>query len=83
MKDTIKQEILEHKKVFDNIESLSDDIQKVANILLNSIKNKNKIILCGNGGSASDANHISAELVGRYKKDISILAISLSFVSIG
>ena len=44
-------------------------IEDVAEILVDTIKNGNKIILFGNGGSAADAQHIAAELSGRYKKE--------------
>ena len=47
--------------------------------LTNSIKNNGKIIFAGNGGSAADAQHLSAELVGRYLKNRkAISAISLA-----
>ena len=37
--------------------------------LAKTIKSNKKILICGNGGSASDAQHFAAELVGRFKKD--------------
>ncbi len=43
-------------------------IEDAALMIVNSIKKKNKIIFCGNGGSASDGEHLCAELVGRYLK---------------
>ena len=48
--------------------------------LISTIKNNGKIIFAGNGGSAADAQHLAAELVGRYlkKKRRSISAISLA-----
>ena len=46
--------------------------------MLTSIRNKNKILLCGNGGSAADSDHIAAEFVGRFEKNREpINAISL------
>ena len=39
----------------------------VANECIASLRNGNKIIFCGNGGSAADSQHLAAELVGRYK----------------
>ncbi len=46
------------------------DISKIAEACVNTLKNGSKILLAGNGGSAADAQHIAAELVGRYlKKD--------------
>ena len=56
-----------------------NEINMAANILVNCIKNKNKILLCGNGGSASDSNHIAAEIVVRFLKNRkSLPAISLA-----
>jgi len=54
-------------------------IEQVANRIIQSINNGGKIIFCGNGGSASDCNHIAAEFVCKFeKKRDSIGAISLS-----
>jgi D-sedoheptulose 7-phosphate isomerase len=44
-------------------------IELAARICIQSIKKNGKIIFCGNGGSASDSAHLSAELVGRYLKN--------------
>ena len=56
-----------------------DDFKKFLDLVIKTLKKGNKIILFGNGGSASDAQHIAAELVVKYKKKRrSIPAISLS-----
>ena len=58
---------------------LSEDIEKSIDVIVNSLKNGNKIILFGNGGSAADAQHISAELIGKYNLEReSFPAISLT-----
>lgn len=44
-------------------------IDKAAQICINSLQNGGKIHLCGNGGSAADAQHIAAELSGRFYYD--------------
>jgi D-sedoheptulose 7-phosphate isomerase len=44
-------------------------ISDISILLCNCIKNNNKIIFCGNGGSAADSEHLSAELIGRYLKN--------------
>tara|TARA_B100000029_G_scaffold492377_1_gene553591 strand:- start:23363 stop:23953 length:591 start_codon:yes stop_codon:yes gene_type:complete len=55
------------------------DFKKFIYVIISSLKKGNKIILFGNGGSASDAQHIAAELVVKYKKKRkSIPAISLA-----
>jgi D-sedoheptulose 7-phosphate isomerase len=50
------------------LESTVADIDAAGNIIWEALKAGNKILLCGNGGSAADAQHIAAELVGRYEQ---------------
>ncbi|MCS7083707.1 MAG: D-sedoheptulose 7-phosphate isomerase [Aquificaceae bacterium] len=60
-------------------ETYSDKISEVAGIISNALKDGNKVLIFGNGGSASDAQHIAAELIGRFKLDRRPLpAIALS-----
>jgi D-sedoheptulose 7-phosphate isomerase len=72
MKNYIQQQIKESyetkQRIF-NDDKLLEDIQKVAKLCVELYKNGNKTILAGNGGSAADAQHIAAELVGRYGFD--------------
>ena len=49
-------------------------IEEASKLMLKTLKNGGKIMFCGNGGSASDAQHLSAELVGRYMKNRKPLA---------
>jgi D-sedoheptulose 7-phosphate isomerase len=59
--------------------SLTSDINNAINLITDSIKNGNKLIIFGNGGSAADAQHIAAELIGRFKLERkSIPAIALT-----
>lgn len=53
---------------------LSQKISKAVELTIRTYKNGNKVLLCGNGGSAADCQHIAAELVGRFKKDRKALA---------
>jgi D-sedoheptulose 7-phosphate isomerase len=54
-------------------------LAEICKLLVNSLSQGNKILLFGNGGSAADAQHIAAELVGRFASDRPALpAISLS-----
>lgn len=48
---------------------LADRIKKVALLLDRSLNEGNKILICGNGGSAADSQHFAAELVVKYKKN--------------
>jgi D-sedoheptulose 7-phosphate isomerase len=51
-------------------------IVKIANLWADAIKNGNKILFCGNGGSAADSQHLAAEFVGRFQKERGPLASS-------
>ena len=69
MNDLIKKSIKEHSEALMVINK--DGINSACNIILEAINNGNTIFWCGNGGSASQANHLSAELIGgMYKKKI-------------
>jgi len=48
---------------------MENDIETASKIIVDALKNGNKVLLCGNGGSAADAQHIAAELTGRYKTE--------------
>lgn len=50
-------------------ENILSEIQQIAKTCVETLKNGGKILLCGNGGSASDAQHIAAELSGRFEFD--------------
>ena len=43
-------------------------IENAAKLIINALKNKKKIMFCGNGGSAADSQHLSTELLGKYLK---------------
>jgi len=58
---------------------LLGQITVVADILRDIVRGGGKILLCGNGGSAADAQHLAAELIGRFKKERpSVAAIALT-----
>jgi len=46
---------------------LSDPLMKAADAIVNCLKNGGKVLACGNGGSAADAQHFAAELVNRFE----------------
>ena len=69
MKEIIKKHIFEHSEVLDSLIQLDESIEKVANVLIKCLKNKGTIFWCGNGGSASDSQHLAGELVGRFCGD--------------
>jgi D-sedoheptulose 7-phosphate isomerase len=68
MKSIIKFEFSEHLKTAQaTLEYIAVPLEIAANLCIDSLNNGGKILIFGNGGSAADAQHIAAELVGRYK----------------
>ena len=80
MQSIIKHEFSEHIKVtVETIKSIGEPIEIAAKICIDSLKKGGKILIIGNGGSAADAQHIAAEIVGRYKaerKGLSAIALT-------
>jgi len=68
IKDQIKKSYETKQKIYED-EALLSEIEKVAQKCVALYKTDKKTILAGNGGSAADAQHIAAELVGRYGFD--------------
>ncbi|MDB4096877.1 D-sedoheptulose 7-phosphate isomerase [Methylophilaceae bacterium] len=69
MNELIKNHILEHRSVLDSVMQLDESIEKVANIFISCLERGGTIFWCGNGGSASDSQHLAGELVGRFVDD--------------
>lgn len=53
----------------DSMAKLTAPIAKAAELIVGSLKNRGKILTCGNGGSAADAQHFSSELLNRFEKE--------------
>ena len=75
--DDILQESIKIKELF--IRECNEDLITLANKIVTSFTSDRKLIICGNGGSAADAQHIAAEFVNRFEMERPPLpAISLS-----
>ena len=72
--DMIKSELEGHLATTKATFALEADIKKACETAVATLKAGGKILLCGNGGSAADAQHIAAELTGRYKTERGALA---------
>ena len=71
----IRETLSEISENFLNLEKKSaSQIEEAINLIIKSLTNSGKIMFCGNGGSAADSQHLSAELVGRYMKNRKPLA---------
>ena len=80
MKKTIEDYLTGHNEVIAKVlEIHTDTIAEIARAVVESFKNDGKLVLFGNGGSAQDAQHIAAELVGIYTMERrSLPAIALT-----
>ncbi len=66
----LKRSLEEHIETIQSLlDSKLDEIERSGRLICQTLAAGNKILLCGNGGSAADAQHIAAELVGRYEKE--------------
>ncbi|EOI0631153.1 D-sedoheptulose 7-phosphate isomerase [Campylobacter jejuni] len=74
MINLVEKEWQEHQKIAQESEILKGQIAKIGELLCGCLKKNGKILICGNGGSAADAQHFAAELSGRYKKERKALA---------
>ena len=63
----IKKTFDESAKIILNSNKLEKSIMNSISLISTSLKNKKKIVIFGNGGSAADSQHMAAELIGRFK----------------
>ena len=65
----IADRFTDHLDVFSKTMDQMDVIQEIANRCIVALNSGNKILFCGNGGSAADSQHLAAEIVGRFQKE--------------
>ena len=79
--EQIKNELAEAAQILEQFQT-PENIDKIAqaiDLMANALKNGNKIISCGNGGSMCDAMHFAEELSGRFRNDRKgLAAVSIS-----
>lgn len=79
MKAEIQASLEEISNNFKLLQKKADIIEQIAKAWIEALSKGNKVIFCGNGGSAADSQHLAAELMGRYKIDRNPMpAISLT-----
>lgn len=81
MKTKLEKILAGHREAVEK--SFSTDqvvvLENIAKLILNALSNGNKLLLCGNGGSAADSQHIAAEFIARFRLERkSLPAISLT-----
>jgi D-sedoheptulose 7-phosphate isomerase len=77
--DIFNESLEAHLSAVTLCKGLSEQVYALSETIIQTFKNGNKVLLCGNGGSAADSQHIAAEFVGRFKRERKALpAIALS-----
>ncbi|MBZ8139589.1 phosphoheptose isomerase [Rubrivivax gelatinosus] len=61
--------LAEHRALFDRLDALGADVEAAAAAIARALQAGGKLLICGNGGSAADSQHIAAELTGRFVHD--------------
>ncbi|MGR8951308.1 MAG: D-sedoheptulose-7-phosphate isomerase [Gammaproteobacteria bacterium] len=65
---TFMAELEQHQAMIEKLRTRAEVIEAAGRLLIDTLKLGGKILLCGNGGSAADSQHIAAEFVVRYEK---------------
>lgn len=74
MEKNITAALEENLRLGEKLKNLIPTIARAAQMLIDCLVSGRKILICGNGGSAADSQHIAAELVGRFKRERGALA---------
>jgi D-sedoheptulose 7-phosphate isomerase len=61
--------VREAMRLFEKLESLETVVHEAAEWCIEALRSGHKLLICGNGGSSSEAQHLAGELMGRYKQD--------------
>jgi D-sedoheptulose 7-phosphate isomerase len=77
---TLANELKTHQDVLEQtVEQMADVIEQIVNALIRCFRQGNKLMICGNGGSAADAQHVAGEFVNRFRYDHAALpAVALT-----
>jgi len=59
----------DHIRCLQQLKFLAAEIEKTGDLLLRCLLGGGKLLICGNGGSAADAQHFAAEIIGRFEKE--------------
>lgn len=79
MENILESYLKEHLSLFNQLLQIKTSIDSAAESLKNAVNTRNKIMICGNGGSAADSQHFATELIGRFEQERrSFPAVSLT-----
>lgn len=67
--DIVRRAFEEHRRVVEDCAALPEFVEQAAALVLACLRSGGKVLACGNGGSAADAQHFAAELVARFTRE--------------
>ena len=76
---------IEHRHNFDWLRNKLVDMDVITSIIYKALISGNKLLIAGNGGSASDASHLAAELTGRFvheRKPLNAIALATNYAEV-
>lgn len=79
MSTLFQHNLSQHLALFNRLAVLDDSVMTAARLVTESLRQGGKLMICGNGGSAADSQHIAAEFTGRFiedRKPLAALALS-------
>lgn len=68
-REYFKQQLQEHRELFSRLDSLQPEVEAAASLMAAALHEGNKVMFCGNGGSAADSQHLASEFTGRFVND--------------
>ncbi|HVP50097.1 MAG TPA: SIS domain-containing protein [Candidatus Bathyarchaeia archaeon] len=74
LESVFSEAISEHLSLINELERQRERMQQIASRITQALLAGNKVLWCGNGGSAADAQHLAAEFLGRFRRDRPALA---------
>ena len=69
MTSKFQQNLEEHRELFARLEPLAEPVGRAAQLIATALGSGRKLMICGNGGSAADSQHLAAEFTGRFIND--------------
>ncbi|PTY05818.1 phosphoheptose isomerase [Opitutaceae bacterium EW11] len=76
---SLDQSLADTIRTLEALKTIRAEIDRASDLIVEALRRGNKLLICGNGGSAAEAQHFSTELVGRYFKNRkSLPAVSLN-----
>ena len=75
LEEIFKKRVDEYLEIIEKLESNCETLNIISEVIAGGFKNKSKVLICGNGGSAADSQHLAAEFISAFSRDINRRAL--------